>query len=145
MLPCQEQAVTSITSQWISPTAAGVIQPLLRTGLEICTESKGFLSINLADQTNGKSSGSGPKGFSTWPYWCSQLAEAVHAAPSSTHLHRLRMLLNQYFPSISKSDKNQLLFCVDESAWCWRSLLAPQTTAWKHGPSCPHPYKSFFA
>lgn len=129
------------------PTAAGVIHPLLRTGMEIChqpTVSGGFLSINLADQATGKSSESGPKGFSTWPYWCSQLAEAMHAAPSFTHLQS-QNAIKPAFPRLIKIPKPAPFL------WGWICLVLEifvSTTnncrkAWPQLPS--HPYRSFFA
>lgn len=57
--------------------------------MESCTEIKGFLSINLADQAPGQGFETGPKGFPTQHQRRSRLAAAVHAAPRSARLHGL--------------------------------------------------------
>lgn len=61
----------------------------LAVSVESCTEIKGFLSINLADQASGQGFETGPKGFPTQRQCCSQSAAAVHAVPGSAPSHRL--------------------------------------------------------
>lgn len=84
------------------PTAAGVVQPLLRTGMEICTELRGFFSINLADQATGKSSRSSHKGLTplTRPVsWSTACSPAPLTCTDSEHSVAIE-------PAFSKSDKN---------------------------------------
>lgn len=118
------------------PTAAGVIQPLLRTGMEICTELRGFLSINLADQATGKTLEVATNG---WPHRHSQLAETLHAAQlhSLAQTQNTLWLLNQHFPRVIKIPKPAPFL------WGWicsvlEMFAVPQTSAGKHGPSCLH-------